>query len=215
LIDIVKELRPRYARVAEKMRNEDMEEALKCHPKYWAAKLEILNEKARLPTVATATRTMTKVEHKFLDSALRRVNEDVRDHEFHIHGESGIIGNKKGEITHFHHEPKGSVNVPLAPGDKYNLHTHPPFSEPETSAASRPDHISAALIYSLRNREILSYVTNGKDVLQIQPDSTELVKLLPNKKMEEKLGKFPVAFTIPKPAPRPYPFSNHQAPDPQ
>jgi hypothetical protein len=143
------------------------------------------------------------------------VSKDVQNREFHIHGESAIVGNEKGELTHFHHEPKGSVEIPLRPSDKYNLHTHPPFGGAATSTASWADHIIAAKAYFVDNNEILTYVTNGKDVLHIQPDSTELVKLNPNPDMVEKHGEFPVGFTVPKPAPRPYPFTNHEAPGPQ
>jgi hypothetical protein len=56
------------------------------------------------------------------------------------------------------------------------------------------------------------YVTNGKDVLHIPPTNMGLVRLHPDPKMEETLGKFPVAFTVPKPQEPPYPFANHEAP---
>ncbi|HLP42562.1 MAG TPA: hypothetical protein VK465_13720 [Fibrobacteria bacterium] len=210
LMDIVREHAPYYDHLPEHQRWEAMNEALGSHPKYLAARLQHLNAMSRIPTVATATRTMSPGEQTFLTNAFQRISEDVRNKPFHIHGESAVVGNSKGEITNFQHEPGHGIDITLDPGDKYNLHTHPPFGEPATSAASQADHKIAADFYIWD--KALSYVTNGKDVLHIQPDSTELVKLIPDPKMEGKLGKFPVAFTVPKPARPPYPFSNHEAP---
>jgi hypothetical protein len=48
--------------------------------------------------------------------------------------------------------------------------------------------------------------------MHIRPDSTELVRLLPNPNPEAELGEFPVAFTLPEPQQPPRPFSNHEAP---
>ena len=59
---------------------------------------------------------------------------------------------------------------------------------------------------------MMAYVTNGKDVMHIPPDSTKLVKLLPDPKWEKRYGKFPVAFELPAPQKPSYPFSNHEAP---
>ena len=215
LMEIVKELSPKYDRLSDNLRRIDMKDALKGHPKYEDIKFEYQNKNARLTTFATATRTMTEVEHKFLAKAMQRIQEDVERKPFHMHGESAITGDKKGKITDFHHEPRGGVDITLKARDKYYLHNHRPFNEPATSIASLPDHIAAAETYFMGNRKALSYVTNGKDVLHIQPDSTELVKMLPNPEMVKKMGEFPVAFTTPKPAPRPNPFTNHEAPGPQ
>jgi hypothetical protein len=213
LMEIIKERYPNYDEADEYLRDKAMDKALKGHPKYLAEQLYHLNAINNAPTAATATRTMTEVEHKFLAGALHMVSEDVHDREFHIHGESSVIGNEKGELTHFHHEPRGGVKLILKEGDKYNLHTHPPFEEPATSAASVTDHKTAAFLYSHRNGH-LSYVTNGKDVLHIQPDSMELVKLKPNPEMVKRYGEFPVGFMVPKPAQPPYPFFHHEAPTP-
>ena len=70
----------------------------------------------------------------------------------------------------------------------------------------------AAHMYRLHDNKMGAYVTNGKDVLHIQPDSLELVKLIPDPKVERKLGKFPEAFKLPTPQRPPYPFPNHEAP---
>ncbi|HLP41023.1 MAG TPA: hypothetical protein VK465_05915 [Fibrobacteria bacterium] len=212
LAEIVREHSPNYDRDPSHMKSKAMNEALKCHPKYLAIRLQHLNATHRQPTVATATRTMTPGEQTFLTDAFQRIHEDVQKKPFHIHGESAVIGNKKGEITDFHHEAKAHVGMPIEKGDKYYLHTHPPLWEPATSSASLSDHKNAAFHYFEDNRKILSFVTNGKDVLHIQPASMELVKLIPDSKMEETLGKFPIAFKLPDPQQPPYPFSNHEAP---
>ena len=71
--------------------------------------------------------------------------------------------------------------------------------------------VIALLIMDFNNR-MTEYLTNGKDVLHIHPASLELVKLLPDPRVEKILGKFPEAFRLPTPQQPPHPFSNHEAP---
>lgn len=183
---------------------------LEDHPAWGAAKAEARNANLSVPNGPTATRKMTRGEQTFLTNAFRQLNEDIEQKPFHIHGETAITGNKKGEITQFNHNPgKHSLASP-GEGDRYHLHTHPPFMEPFTSSASEADHRLATRFHA-RNKTT-TYVTNGKDVLHIQPHSLELVKLIPDPKAEGKLGKFPEAFRVPDPRQPPHPFSNHEAP---
>jgi hypothetical protein len=172
------------------------------------------NEVSRLPNGPTAARKMAPDEQRFLTDAFRRIQEDIREKPFHIHGETGVVGNKEGGITYFGYNPGGTVSTPTRKGDRYHLHTHPPFMEPLTSSASGTDHKEAAMMYTIFDNKTTAYVTNGRDVLHIQPNSTELVKLIPDPEVERNLGKFPVAFTLPKAQEPPYPFANHEAPSP-
>jgi hypothetical protein len=151
-------------------------------------------------------------EQRFLTQAFRRLKDSFQDKPFRIHGETAVVGNSLGAITQFVYSPKGSVSADNLPGNRYDLHTHPPFMEPFTSSASGADHIVAADLYLEHGNKTDTYVTNGKDVLHISPNSTELVKLIPDPEMEKELGEFPVAFTLPKAQEPPYPFANHEAP---
>jgi hypothetical protein len=151
-------------------------------------------------------------EQKFLSEGMRLIREDVEKRPFHMHGESGAVGDRSGKVTQFKHNPEGSVALSVREGDKYALHNHRPFGEPFTSSASIPDHRGAAETYLAFGNKMKEYLTNGKDVLHIHPASMELVLLHPDPKSEETLGKFPVAFTVPKPQDPPYPFANHEAP---
>ncbi|HLP40504.1 MAG TPA: hypothetical protein VK465_03265 [Fibrobacteria bacterium] len=212
LMKIIKESSPNYSRLNPQQRRRAAYNAIGRHPKFMAMVLEVQNKKYSIPTGATATRTMTPGEQTFLTNAFQKIDEDVRNKPFHIHGESSISGNNNGEITFFHHDPRLSTDAPNGAWHKYNLHTHPPYMEPATSSASVDDHVTAANLYLFKNQKRLSYVTNGKDVLHIQPDSTELVKLIPDPDLERTLGTFPVAFKVPAPQKPHYPFSNHEAP---
>lgn len=211
LMDIIKERHPNFDAYGTNAKASTLK-LLGNHPGYAVALTKMQNERLRMPTGPTATRKMKPGEQKFLTNAFRKLNEDIREHPFHMHGETAITGTKDGRITQFNHSPGGTSHASPAKGDKYHLHTHPPFMEPFTSSASAEDHILAARFYSRDNNKTGTYVTNGKDVLHIQPDSTELVKLIPDPKQEKKLGKFPVAFSIPDPERPPNPFSNHEAP---
>ena len=210
-LEIVKERHPKY----DDYGYNDQGSALGIldnHPEFRAAKAKLRNEQLSVPIGPTATRMMTQGEQTFLDNAFRQLKQDIQKKPFHMHGETAITGNQKGQVTQFNHTPGNhSLAVP-GKGDKYHLHTHPPFMEPFTSSASEGDHKIAARFYAKDNNQTSSYVTNGKDVLHIQPHSTELVKLIPNPKLETKLGKFPEAFRVPDPQRPPNPFSNHEAP---
>jgi hypothetical protein len=106
-------------------------------------------------------------EQKFLSEAMRLIKEDVTKKPFHIHGESGAIGNKYGEVLEFRHSPNHSISLDSMKGDKYYLHSHPPFKQPFTSSASELDHRAAAGTYLWFNNKAMEFVTNGKDVLHI------------------------------------------------
>jgi hypothetical protein len=85
----------------------------------------------------------------------------VEKKQFHLHGESGVVGDANGDITWFGHSPGQAISIPSGIYDKYTLHTHPPFSEPFTSSASEPDHRLAASAYYEDNRKMNHYVTFG------------------------------------------------------
>jgi hypothetical protein len=170
------------------------------------------NEIGALPNGATGTRMMREDEQKFLTEAFQGLRDGFKDKPFHIHGETALVGGKDGKIVESNYSPEGNSYADIEKGDRYHLHTHPPFLEPFTSSASGADHYAAALMYTALDNKMDAYVTNGKDVLHIPPSSTELTRLIPDPAVEERLGKFPVAYELPVPQKRPYPFSNHEAP---
>jgi hypothetical protein len=182
------------------------------HPKFRAEFAKARNEEGAIPNRATAFRMMDPYEQKFLTLAFREVDADVRKNPFHIHGESSIVGDKEGNLTWMKHYPDSEAKVMIRRGDRYHLHTHPPLMEPLTSSASGADHIAASAMYRFRDNHMSAYVTNGKDVLHIQPDSTELVRLIPDPFINQIFGPFPVAFKLPDPQWPPHPFDNHEAP---
>ncbi|HLP40996.1 MAG TPA: hypothetical protein VK465_05775 [Fibrobacteria bacterium] len=165
-------------------------------------------EKQGIPNAPTLTRLMTEKEQVFLTNAHNRIAEDMRNHPYHAHGESGVVGDKAGNITEFNHEAGHSLTLKNLRGNKYNLHTHPPFNEPFTSSASGLDHFQASRLFE--KYDMLTYVSNGKDIINISPVNMGIQKLIPDPEVEKKLGKFPAAFEMPEPKTPPYPFQNHE-----
>jgi hypothetical protein len=210
--DFLKSAHPNYMSYTPEQRVAAIENMAFSHPMLSAEMAHVRNVHNTVPNSPTASRTMRPDEQKFLTVAFQRIQEDVRNKPFHIHGESAVIANRDGEITYFGHNPAGAMATPIREGDTYHLHTHPPFAEPFTSSASEMDHLVSAQLYLGFDNKTNTYVTNGKDVLQIAPDSLHLVKLNPDPKVEEQLGKFPEAFKVPDPQLPPRPFSNHEAP---
>lgn len=182
------------------------------HPRLRAEVARKRNAMYSVPNYATSSRLMKPMEQKFLSSAMRHIQRDVVRKPFHMHGESCVTGDRNGKVVQFMHNAGDSVISSIRKGDKYTVHNHPPFVEPLTSSASEQDHKTAAESYLYLNNQMKEYFTNGVDVLHIQPASLELVKLLPDPKVEAVIGKFPVAFRLPTPQQPPHPFSNHEAP---
>jgi hypothetical protein len=211
-MDVIRAYHPGFDAYSEPQKSDAASKMLLNHPRFLAGMAQCRNELSRIPNGPTATRKMEPEEQKFLTHAFRRIQEDIGGKPFHIHGELGVTGNREAEITGFDHNPAGSLTMPGNEGDKYHLHTHPPYGEPFTSSAGIQDHKQAAVGYMRRGNKMDMYVTNGKDVLHIQPHSTELVKLVPDPEVEKKLGEFPEAFRVPRPQLPPYPFANHEAP---
>jgi hypothetical protein len=211
-MDVIQAYHPGIANYSPEERKESVIAMMKNNPRFLAELAESRNRELGIPNGPTATRKMNPDEQLFLTRAFRYLHEEFKAEPFHIHGETAVIGNGQGEITRAVYAPEGSVTVRVTPEDKYHLHTHPPFAEPFASSASAQDHRLAAHIYTLDDRKMSAYVSNGKDVLHIQPDSMELVKLTPDPKLEKKLGKFPVAFEVPEAQPRPRGFAYHEAP---
>ena len=180
------------------------------HPKFRAEMAKARNELCSIPSGPTGSRMMDVEEQFFLTKAFKRIQDDVREKPFHIHGESAMIGDQHCQVKEFTHKAGQNCGSDLNGGDRFHLHTHPPFDAPFDASASNKDHLVAADVY--QSHGVKTYVTNGKDVLQIMPNSTELIKLNPDPKVEEVMGKFPVAFKVPDPLQPPYPFSNHEAP---
>jgi hypothetical protein len=182
------------------------------HPGLIAEIAKKRNELYSIPNVPTSSRLMKPHEQRFLAEAMRLIQEDVRKKPFHMHGEAGVIGDRNGDVVHFDHSPKESIVLTLMQGDKYALHSHPPFGRPFDSSASETDHKVAAETYLEYGNKTREYFTNGKDVMHILPASMGMVRLHPDPKLEETLGEFPVAFKLPDPRQPPYPFANHEAP---
>jgi hypothetical protein len=210
--DFLLSVHPNYMSYTPAQRIAAIENMAFKHPALLAEIALVRNGYNTVPNYPTASRTMHPEEQKFLAKAFQRINEDVQQKPFHIHGESAVVGNQDGEITYFGHNPAGAISAPSQEGDKFHLHTHPPYGEPFTSSASEADHLVSAQLYLHHDNQASAYVTNGKDVLQIDPTSLHLIKLNPDPKMEEQLGKFPTAFKVPTPQEPPKPFSNHEAP---
>lgn len=190
---------PKFEKYNSEQKSKAYLSLIKSNPKIMVEMGKKRNFLYSVPNYATASRPMNPYEQKFLSQAMGRIREDIQTNPFHIHGESGVIGNITGEVSWFGHNPEGSVVLPVKKGDKYCLHSHPPFGEPFTSSASERDRGMATLAYLAFNNKMSQYVTNGKDILHIQPDSMELVKLHPDPNLEKMLGKFPEAFRIPEP----------------
>ena len=210
--EAIQDRHPDFITYRTNQKEKAFEKLSAAHPRLRAEMANARNEVNSIPNGATATRMMNKGEQAFLTNAFNQIQEALRKErsEFHIHGETAIIGNKKGEITHFEYTPAGESHAKIEKGSKYHLHTHPPLMEPFTSSASGMDHQIAAKLYY--RHKMTTFVTNGKDVLHIQPHSTELVRLTPDPKHEAIMGKFPEAFKLPDPQRPPRPFSNHEAP---
>jgi hypothetical protein len=211
-MQLIHSVHPKFRYYSPEQKIKAYEKLAFTHPGLLAKLAKMRNESHAIPNYPTSSRLMEADEQKFLTKAMQRIHEDVEKKPFHMHGESGAVGNQDGEIVFFGHNPCGSVGFPVNEGEKYALHNHPPFTEPFTSSASERDHRGAAETYSRFNNEMKEYLTNGKEVLHISPNSMELIKLHPDPSLEETLGKFPVAFALPKPQDPPYPFANHEAP---
>ena len=203
---------PEYKEIAGGKEEEQQLDTLLNHPRFLAEYAKVRNEKLAIPNYPTGTRTMGREEQLFLTHAFECIKEDVRKNPFHIHGETGMLGNTSCRVTQFNYSPIKECITFYTPESRYDLHTHPAFDEPFTSSASGQDHSEAASRYLKHNPKVDTYVTNGRDVMQIMPTSTELIKLVPDPKVEEEVGKFPVAFKVPAPQRPPYPYSNHEAP---
>jgi hypothetical protein len=203
---------PKHERYNTEQKIKAYNDLISSHPRLRALTAKARNELYTVPNYPTSSRFMEPYEQKFLSEAMQLIQDDVAKRPFHMHGESGAIGNKNGEISEFKHNPKRNIIISAEKGDKYILHSHPPFAEPFTSSASESDHMHAARRYLKHGNKAKEYVTNGKDVMHIHPASFRLVKLRPDPEVEEAIGKFPVAFTLPKPQDPPFPFANHEAP---
>jgi hypothetical protein len=210
-MEVVRAYHPGFDTYSPEMKSM-AKQMLQSNPRLLAEVAQSRNQVSRLPNGPTASRTMRPDEQVFLTRAFRELRKEFEKYPFHIHGEAAVVGNSRGEVNQTNYSPVPESYVDISKGDKYHLHTHPPFQEPFTSSASALDHRTAAEVYTLHGNKMGTYVTNGKDVLHIQADSTELVKLVPDAEVEKKLGKFPEAYRLPVPQPPLYPFANHEAP---
>jgi hypothetical protein len=211
-MSLIGSLHPKFDSYSLERKTKAFNDLAGAHPKLIAEQAKWRNKMYGIPNYPTSSRMMEPQEQKFLSQAMHLIQEDVEKKPFHIHGESGAVGDLSGRIRQFNHNPKDTVSLTILPGDKYTMHSHPPFSEPFSSSASETDHKGAAEEYLDFNNKMSNYLTNGKDVLEIPSDSMQLIKLNPDPKMEETLGKFPEAFRVPDPQQPPYPFQNHEAP---
>ncbi|HLP42111.1 MAG TPA: hypothetical protein VK465_11430 [Fibrobacteria bacterium] len=210
--NFLRQIHPKYEKYTDDRKYVALNNLAGSHPRLVAEIAQNSNSMRAVSTYPTSSQWMDPVEQKFLSKAMQRIQQDIEAKPFHRHGESGVTGNKKGEITWFGHKPGGSIGILTNKGTKYILHNHPPYDEPFCSSASGQDHLLASKVFLDHNSEAKCYLTNGKDVFFIPPDSTELIKLIPRPAMERFLGKFPVAFTLPKPQQPSGPFANNEAP---
>ncbi|HLP41090.1 MAG TPA: hypothetical protein VK465_06255 [Fibrobacteria bacterium] len=180
------------------------------HPKLLALHAMERNRLYTIPNGATSSRTMEPDEQRFLTQACNAIRRHLKEKPFHIHGDMGVKGNKEGFLTGFSPNLGKGDSRSYSSIDKYELHTRAPFMGPFTSSASETDHQHAAMLHLYNG--ISSYITNGKDVLHIQPDRLELVKLHPDPNVEKEMRPFPKDFGVPAPQQPPRPFSNHEAP---
>jgi hypothetical protein len=211
-LQLIHSMHPKFRYYGPEQKIKAYQNLAATHPGLLAKHAKMRNKWHGIPNYPTSSRLMEAVEQKFLSNAMRLIQEDVEKKPFHRHGESGAVGDANGAIEFFTHNPRGAVDLYIEDGNKYAMHSHPPYGEPFASSASGPDHRGAAATYLGLKSKMKEYVTNGKDVLHIPPDSLELVQLHPDPEVEEAIGKFPVAFTLPKPQQPPYPFANHEAP---
>jgi hypothetical protein len=211
-LDFLESIHPRIASYNPKQMSKAYQDLANTHPRLLWETAKKRNGIYGIPSYPTSSRMMKPNEQKFLSRAMQFIREDVEKKPFHRHGESGAVGDRSGQVRLFKHEPGEAVNLATKKGDKYALHSHPPFAKPFDFSASEPDHRVAAETYLEHDNKLNEYLTNGKDVLHILPDSLELVRLHPDPKLEKKLGEFPVAFTLPSPRQPPRPFANHEAP---
>jgi hypothetical protein len=210
--DFLESIHPRIAFYSEERMSDAYNALAHSHPRLTAEIAKKRNRLYGIPNYPTSSRMMKPAEQRFLSNAMRLMQEDIAKKPFHMHGESGAVGGRNGNITQYKFEPRDAVSLGTRKGDKYAIHSHPPFGTPFDFSASEADHRVAAETYPEYGNQMNEYLTNGKDVLHIQPDSLELVQLHPDPKSEKKLGKFPVAFTLPDPQHPPRPFANHEAP---
>jgi hypothetical protein len=210
-MDLIHSVHPKFHCYSRKKQLKAFIDLANTHPQVLAELAKWRNREYGVPNYPTSSRLMKPDEQKFLSQAMQLIQENVARNPFHIHGESGVVGDKHGENLRFTHNPKDEVTLPVQKGDQYAMHSHPPFQDPLASSASEADHRVAAASYLEFNR-LKEYVTNGKDVMHIPSDNLQLIHLHPDPKMEETLGKFPVAFTVPTPRQPAYPFHNHEAP---
>jgi hypothetical protein len=211
-MDLIHSVHPKYASYGHEQKIKALFDLAHTHPKLLAGMAKRRNQTYGVPNHPTSSRMMEPSEQKFLTEAMRRIREDAEKKPFHIHGESGAVGDKNGKVVRFAHNPKDSVALSIGKGDQYAMHSHPPYMGPFTSSASDADHKVAAETYLEFKNKTKEYMTNGKDVMRIPSDSLQLIKLHPDPELEETLGKFPEAFRVPAPQDPPYPFSNHEAP---
>jgi hypothetical protein len=209
--DLLRSMHPRIASYTPAQKSKAYDDLANIHPRLIADTAGGRNRLYGLPNYPTSSRMMKPAEQEFLTQAMLVIKDEVEEHPFHIHGESGVVGNKNGDITDFMHNSSGSVNLASAPGDKYALHSHPPFGKPFDFSASEADHRISAESYLEYGNKMKEYLTNGRDVAHIRPDSMEMVKLVPDRRVEENIGNFPEAFRLPEPQQPPRPFPNHEA----
>jgi hypothetical protein len=211
-MECLESMHPKIRKYSEDQKSKAYNGMAFAHPRLSAEIAKKRNELYTIPNYPTSNRLMEPDEQKFLSQAMQLFKEGVDKKPLLMHGEWGAIGDRQGEVVHLDHNPAESITMFPRTGDAYALHSHPPFGQPFDFSASEQDHRIAAQSYLYRENKAKEYLTNGKDVLLIQPDSLELILLHPDPDLEKTLGEFPVAFTLPVPRQPPYPHQNHEAP---
>jgi hypothetical protein len=117
-MDVIRAYHPKFDTYSEPYKSNEAFKILMKNPRYRAGMAQCRNEVSRIPNGPTSTRKMEPEEQKFLTRAFRRIQEDIREKPFHIHGESGVLGNWDAEITWFDHNPANNIAYPFHYDDK-------------------------------------------------------------------------------------------------
>jgi hypothetical protein len=188
---LLESVHPKYDSYSPEQKTKAIDDLAHTHPKLLAEQANWRNRKYGVPNFPTANRLMKTDEQKFLSQAMRLIREDVEKHPFHIHGESGVVGDKHGQIREHDYNPAHNIKLTHRRGDKYVIHSHPPFLGLFSSSPSDQDHKVAALTYLEFNSRTKEYLTNGKDVLEIPSDSLQLIQLHPRSERGKGHRKIP------------------------
>lgn len=97
-----------------------------------------------IPNYATSRRFMDPIEQKFISQFMQRIGKDAGKTSFHMHGEFGAVGDKKGKIVNFTHSSEQFISLTKKKGDQFSIHSHGPYNKPFDFSPSEGDHKQGA-----------------------------------------------------------------------